>query len=211
MTRERILLLSITMNILFIAGTVGYKLRGIINDKKESTRNYNIVMYGNSITAGGNWNKELCRRDIKNCGTCGFTTSHFLIGLKVQVVDYKPKICFVEGGINDILVGIPLSRTFKNYESIIDTLVKYKIKPVIQSTLYILYNDGYTNFKVDSLNCFLVDLSRRKGISYIDLNKSLSENRRLKNVFTTDGIHINENAYQIWAQEVKKVLKLMGI
>ena len=65
-------------------------------------------MFGNSITANGKWGDGLNRLDVKNSGTGGFTTSHFVWTINDQVLQYHPKICFLEGGINDIGVGIPL-------------------------------------------------------------------------------------------------------
>ena len=131
---------------------------------------YSIVMFGNSITDEGKWNKDLDRNDVLNSGIGGFTTSHFVIKLNNKVLHFNPKICFIPGEINDIFVGILLNRVYENFESIIDTLMKNKIEPVIQSTLYInRFEDSITNAKVDSINNFLSELAERKNIQYVDL------------------------------------------
>lgn len=172
-------------------------------------------MFGNSLTANGKWNRDLNRSDIKNSGNRGFTTSHFVTIIQGAVIQYNPKICFIEGGINDIGLGIPLRRTFNNYKSIVDTLLKYQIEPILQSTIYINYpNDSLTNIensKVDSLNNFLSTLAQEKGITYLDLNKYLSSNGRLRNDLNTDGCHINSSAYKIWTREVDKIIKSKGL
>ena len=212
------------MNIIFIIMflILAYKFRENIYNKVHSITNqekvlslispYSIVMLGNSITDLGKWNKDLDRNDVLNSGMGGFTTSHFVITLNKKVLHYKPKICFIQGGINDIFVGIPLNRVYENFESIIDTLIKNKIEPVIQSTLYVnKIDDSITNSKVDSINNFLTELAVRKNIHYVDLNIFLSENRKLKKEYTYDGLHLNESAYKVWAEEIKKILELKGI
>jgi lysophospholipase L1-like esterase len=180
------------------------KVSDKIYDKLTSFRTYDVVMYGSSITAGCKWNKELFRLKIKNCGTNGYTTSHLIWFLNKKVLKYKPKICFIEGGINDIKTGIPLSLSYKNIESIVDTLIRHKIDPVLQSTLHVQYDGDYnTNLKIDSLNSFLSGLATKKDILYLDLNKLLSEKKRLRKDFTTDGTHINKRAYEIWINEIE--------
>jgi len=216
--RNKILIrLSILLNIVLIIGILfaAYLFRAKIYDKIASSKTYKVVMFGNSLTEGGEWNKDLNRLDIKNSGTGGFTTSHFVWILDDKVIQYKPKICFIEGGINDIGVGIPLNRTFSNYQSIVDTLLKHQIEPVLQSTFYVNYPDdsitNSTNSRVDSLNIYLSSLASRKGIKYVDLNQFLSEKGRLKKELNMDGIHINGSGYKIWAKEVDRILKLKEI
>lgn len=182
----------------------------------KSEQPYPIVMFGNSLTANGHWDKGLGRSDVKNSGTGGFTTSHFVWIIQDQVLKYQPKICFLEGGINDIGVGIPLERTFQNYQSLVDTLLSHHIIPVLQSTLYVNFTNNekenmHHNQMVESLNVFLQSLATSRNIMFIDLNQYLSENKKLKKEYTTDGVHVNEAAYRIWYAELEKVLTQKGI
>lgn len=206
--------LSLILNLILIIAIllIANNYRCKIFDKVASFKSYNIVMLGDSFTSRGNWNYDLERTDIKNSGKGGSTTSHYVGYLKNAVIKYKPKICFIEGGTNDIGVGIPLSRTFRNYESIVDTLIKYKIEPVLQSTFYVNQpGDSIVNSKIDSLNVFLKNLAEVKNIIFLDLNLDLSENKRLKNEYSKDGVHITEKAYKIWMNEIKKILALKKI
>lgn len=202
---------------------IGYKIRSKIYDKIASQKVHSIIMFGDAFTAAGNWNKDLNRNDIKNNGRPSLTTSQFLWILNNAVIKFKPKICFIEGGLNDIEVGMPLNRTFMNYQSIVDSLLKHDIEPVLQSTLFVDYPSGngtnmprpsetkLINLQVDSLNKYLSILANKKGIMYIDLNQYLSENGKLKKEVNTDGVHLNEYGYKIWAREIDKVLKKNGL
>lgn len=176
---------------------------------------YKVIMFGNSLTANGKWSDGVGRSDVKNSGTPGFTTSHFVWIIKDKVLQYTPTICFLEGGINDIGVGIPLERTYENYTSLVDTLLAHNIIPVIQSTLYTNFPNNasqttHHNQMVESLNTFLKELATSRGIVYLDLNKFFSENKKLKPAYTQDGVHVNAEAYKIWYEEVKRILKEKG-
>jgi len=175
--------------------------KDIVNSKSPK-----IVMFGNSITQGGNWSELLNRNDIKNSGFSGFTTSHFVWIINENVIKAKPKICFLEGGINDIGVGIPLSRTIENYKNLIDTLNVHKIIPVVQSTLYRV-NDNFSKPKIDSLNTFLINYCKSHNAYYLDINSKLSDNKSLLSKYSTDGTHLTYEAYKIWAKEINILLE----
>jgi len=99
-----------------------------------------IVMFGDSIIKMGNWSELLGREDIKNAGFPRFTTSHLVWLIHDNVIVEKPEICFLEGGINDIGVGIPLSRIKKNYTSLIDTLLANKNSQIVEEQMLISIN-----------------------------------------------------------------------
>ena len=216
---------SIMLNVILMIGLIliGYKLRSKIYDKIASQKSNNIVMLGDSFTAGGKWSKDLNRLDIKNSGTASLTTSQFVWIINDAVIKYNPKICFIEAGLNDIEVGIPLNRTFMNYQSIVDSLLEHQIEPVLQSIFYVDYPSGsdtnmpgssetnLINSRVDSLNSYLSTLANKKGIIYIDLNQYLSENGKLKKELSTDGVHLNDLGYKIWTREVDRILKTKGL
>jgi alpha-glucosidase len=199
------LILNGVFLILFILLGLNYREKIIQKflDKKEKAT---IVLFGDSIIKGGEWNDLLDRNDVKNSGFGGFTTSHLRWLIEKNVIEYDPKICFVEGGINDIAVGIPLERIKTNYKSLIDTLISNDITPIVQSTLYQVDNPE-SKIMVDSLNNFLIDYCNQKSIRYLDINSKLSTDNGLKPEYSTDGTHITESAYLIWGKEIQKILK----
>ncbi len=194
-------LLLFLCSVLLAGILTGFKWMSDQNDEKIT-----IVMFGDSITKGGDWATLLGRSDVKNSGFPGFTTSHLVWLLKENVIDLKPRVCFLEGGINDIGVGIPLERTKSNYRSLIDGLKEHQIVPVVQSILY-QQDNPESKVQVDSLNSYLNAYCQSKGVYYLDLNTKLSSPAGLKAKYTTDGTHINQEAYGIWATEVRNLLK----
>lgn len=212
MKHKKLLLFSVIMNgiliLLFLLLSIKYKDK-IIEMMISQTGNTKIVMFGNSLTAQGNWNTLLRRSDIKNSGFNGYTTSHFVTLINSHVIDQKPKICFLEGGINDIMVGIPLKRIKSNFTELIDKLLENNIVPVVQSTLY-QENNPQSKIQIDNLNNFLVQYCKSNDIIYLDINSKLSTNTGLKPEYSVDGTHINKEAYEIWAIEIKSVLELIS-
>ncbi len=177
----------------------------------EAQGNYKVVMFGNSlIEGGGNWNEKLGRNDVRNSGRGGFTTSHFVWLLDDHVIKFQPEVCVLEGGINDMGVGISAERIKQNYQNMVDRLLEKNIAPILTGVFYVSQENDSDNADkaamIDEVNAFLQELAKSKKIAYIDINPQLSENKRLKKQFTTDGVHLTEVAYNIWAEEIKKVL-----
>lgn len=165
-----------------------------------------IVMYGNSITFQGKWEEVLGRTDVANRGVPGYTTGQLIWTIKNGLHDQPgSKIWFLEGGINDISLGIPVERIFENYKITVDSLQRNHIIPVVQST--ILKNSAKAdNKQVSKLNKMVKKWCLKNNIEYIDLNAFLSPNGELIKELTTDGCHLQPQAYKPWGEAVKKVL-----
>ena len=196
--KRAILIASITLNILLIFG-LGYLLRSRI--KNKFVKNYSVVFFGDSLTANGDWNSLLDRNDIKTAGYPGFTTSHLVWLLHDKVIKLNPDTCYIMAGVNDVGVGIPVNRTIENYTSIIDTLIKHNIVPIIQSTIYT--SDLKECLQIDTLNLKLLDLTRLRKVRYIELNSRLSNDHLLDREYTTDGTHLNKSGYTVWAKVLR--------
>ena len=101
-------------------------------------------------------------------------------------------------------------RGYDNYSKIIDQLNSRNIEVFIQSVLYVAKkypNSKEINSKVLELNNRLIELANDKNIKFIELNLILSEDKFLKEKYQNDGIHLNGEAYQLWANEIKTFVK----
>lgn len=199
---------SALLNIIFVLVIIliGYRYFDKLYKKAFLKDQIKIVMFGNSITAWGNWDELLDRDDVKVSGFPGYTSSHLSMLVDKNVIEYEPEICFVMVGINDLQVGIPIQRIQENYIQILADLKVKNIKPVVESVLYTV-NNRVINYQVDSLNTFLVDYCKSNNVDFIDLNKTLSTASGLNPENSTDGIHLSSKAYQIWGEEIQNYLK----
>jgi lysophospholipase L1-like esterase len=170
----------------------------------------NIVMLGNSLTYRINWGELVGRTDIANRGIGSDITSGYMKRLNF-VLNLNPKICFIEGGVNDLGFTIHQDTTIKNLNAIVDTLVNNKIKPVLTTVTYVTkaYNDAINfNQKIKELNQQIIKLAKEKKILLIDLNTRLKDGEFLKTEYSIgDGIHFTSKAYLIWKEEILKILE----
>jgi len=168
-----------------------------------------IVMFGNSITHGANWNELLGRQNVVERGISSDVLDGYLARINT-VISLKPKFVFIMAGINDIYNWLPVDKIFEKYVRLIGQLKKNNIKPVIQSTLFAgtkwkSYSDR--NKEVLKLNKLLSEYAKKNLIEYIDLNKKLSAKNILIAEYTYDGLHLNGKGYEIWGAEVDKLLR----
>lgn len=178
----------------------------ISNVMMKSPKNINVVMLGNSITAGGgDWNKWLKRKDMHNAGQGGYTSGQMLWHMDTTVISLHPKICFVMAGINDLFNNIAPDVILRNQIQILTKLKSNNIKPVLQLTLYTHANPSLAK-RVEEINDAIKNYCTEQGIDVIDLNILLSNEKSLKKEYTTDGTHLTDAAYRIWSDELTRYL-----
>jgi alpha-glucosidase len=204
-------IISILLNIFFLVLFLMfcYRFKRSIYSKLGIQLDKKIVMLGDSLIENGKWDKLLGRNDVQNSGIGGFTTSHFLWLLEDKVLKFKPSLCYLEGGINDIGVGIPTARTLENINIIIDKLLQNGIQVILQSVIYT--TDAERNRIVDTLNSGYELIAKTKDIQYLDVNSVLSNKGMLKEEYSSDGTHITQKAYPAWAKIVAEHLRKMSI
>lgn len=177
----------------------------------------NIVMLGNSLTDYADWSELLGRTDVANRGIGGDITAGYL-GRLNWVIVLKPKICFIDGGINDLGHSVNQDTIIKNLSYIIDVLKINNIKSVLTTVTLVserctwCANPIEQNKKVKELNKKILRLSKEKAINIIDLNKYVSNGNFLNLEYAVkDGLHFTGKTYLIWKCEVEKILKKEGI
>ena len=166
-----------------------------------------FVFIGDSLTANGNRRWLLSRNPFSavNLAEPGATINEVSVQL-VKARAYHAEFLVVLVGSNDLLVlHRNVHQIVCNYASLLDNI------PMGQKTLITLI--PYTSFPNDSdliseFNTEIVKLSNRSDWIVVDLNPYISKDAILLSSFTTDGVHFNERAYQIWRDEILKRTKL---
>ncbi len=174
----------------------------------------NIVMLGNSLTFRIHWSELLERQDVANRGIGSDITAGFLHRLQ-SIVAVNPKICFIEGGLNDVFHGIPVDSSLTNLSRLADSLQRYGIKVSISTVTYIApFHKKARKYNpvIKKLNEGILVLVREKNLYLIDLNPSIAENDQLKSEYVLkDGVHLTSKAYRIWKLQVENILKKENI
>ena len=167
-----------------------------------------IVMLGDSITARADWSELLSRWDVANRGVGGDTTKGFINRLS-DIYELSPEICFIMVGINDLQIGLSVSKIFMNYTEILKKLKSKGITPIIQSTLYVSETEpnwSLINNKVDDLNKMLKEYALKEGMMFLDVNSELSRGGVLDSIYTYDGVHLSCNGYIKWRDLILSTL-----
>jgi lysophospholipase L1-like esterase len=172
----------------------------------------NILMIGNSLIRRAKWDSLLHRKDVINRGISGDGLACICNRLK-YLQNTGAKICFIEGGINDLMISDDTETLFNYYKQIVSFWRAEGKIPVINLIIYInsKASTRYTsvNKSIYNLNNRLRNFAIKEKIDYIDLNKKISnENEKiLKDEYTKDGVHLTDVAYSIWSEEIQYILK----
>lgn len=172
----------------------------------------NIVMLGNSLTERGQWDTILNRTDVANRGIGSDVTEGYINRIN-DVFDLKPKICFIEGGVNDLARNIPRETIISNLGILIDTLRSEGILPVLNTVTFV--TDKYQaidpktfNSSIKNLNIAIEALAKEKKVMLINLNPKITDGEYLlKQYAVQDGIHYTAETYSLWEKEIAGILK----
>ena len=166
-----------------------------------------IVMIGDSITDSAEWNEMFPNVSIVNRGISGDTTKGVLSRME-SIYSTNAKKAFIMIGLNDLGKNISIDEVFSNYEKIVTKLKQHGITPYIESVLFLGDKHANKNNDVLKLNLRLKGLSEKENVVFVDLNKVLSENGKLKESFSSeDGVHLNGEGFFVWKNSIKKYMQ----
>lgn len=167
-----------------------------------------VIFLGNSITEGGPWPALIKNYNVLNRGIGGDITFGVLKRLD-DIIKRQPIKLFILIGINDIGKDIPDAVIADNCRKIIERVQKGSPATEIYLQSILPVNPTIKNFPqhydkqqhIVSTNQLLVDVAAKTNVQYIDLLPVVGdENRRLKNSFTNDGLHLTRAAYEAWVK-----------
>jgi lysophospholipase L1-like esterase len=164
-----------------------------------------ILLVGDSRIAQENWSVLLGRDDVKNEAFGGAIIQQILWNLERGQLNSDPKIVVLEGGINDLLSGIPPQRVYENYLKMIEILREKKIIIIINSIIYTADNQEI-NSNILDFNSKLKDYCITHKIAWLDINEQLSQDGKLLKKYSLDDIHLSKEAYRVWAEKLNKKL-----
>jgi lysophospholipase L1-like esterase len=210
MNKKLILIVSLSVNMIFIASAIlmwqtksnQMKQNGTIEEVKT-----NIVMLGNSITYQGNWQEVLNRDDVFNGGKPGWTTQQLSWVIKDFIIPKTPAVCFFTAGINDYTLGIPTERIYRNCVMVMDSIKNCGTFPVWQTTLY-QRNNIPVNREIDILNNKMKEFCEERNYDFVDLRPFLCKDGDILDEFVQDdNTHLESVAYPQWAKAIQPIIE----
>ena len=180
--------------------------------EKEPVTTGKIIFLGNSITEGGDWAKLTGDNTVVNRGIGGDITYGILRRLD-DVTKRKPSRLFILIGINDIGKDIPDEAIANNYVKIIKHVQAASPETVIFVQSILPLNPTVPNFpqhydKQDHVvhtNQLLREVARMTNTRFINIFPLfLDDQQLLDKKYTSDGLHLNAKAYEVWVNYLKE-------
>ena len=215
--KKKLLLLCIELVVVAVAALaqanqdVYYARRVTLFDQLPVGKK-DIIMLGNSLTDGAEWNELMRNSHVKNRGIVGDIVQGLYERME-PILKGQPKKKFIMSGVNDVshdVSGDSIARAMEKLIVLIKTRSP-RTKIYLQSMLP--FNNDVRLWKylkdreqvvVDG-NRALKEVARRQGVTWIDLYPLfVDDNGRLKAEYTNDGLHLMGPAYLIWRDAIKK-------
>ena len=186
--------------------TRGHYPELIARFKQQPLQQHDVVFLGNSITeAGGDWSARLGKPGIKNRGIGGDIAGGVLLRLG-EIVYARPSAVFLLIGINDLMftdvspeklssdiveIAARLNRQTPQTKIFVQTILPTNKKELVE--------------KVAETNRLVRKKQSSGRFTLIDTHALFADkNDLMKAELTTDGVHLNERCYAVWAEKLKE-------
>lgn len=165
-----------------------------------------IIMLGNSLTDGAEWNELFDNCHVKNRGIVGDIIPGFFERLE-PILKGQPRKIFIMGGVNDISHGVSADSIVSAMTQVVTAIQARCPKTEIYVQSMLPFNNDVRLWKllkgreqvvVDG-NKGLESMCQRLGVTFINLYPLfVGENGKMKPEYTNDGLHLMGGAYLIW-------------
>jgi len=175
-----------------------------------------IVFLGNSIT--DMWiirsPEFFVGKPYIDRGIGGQTTPQMLVRFRTDVINLKPKVVVIMGGINDI-AGNSGPSTLEMIEDNLSSMselakssgIKVILSSVLPASKFPWNPDIEPADKIVELNKWIKQYADKNKIIYVDYYSSMvNEQKGMKQELTKDGVHPNNAGYKIMEALVEKAI-----
>ena len=174
-----------------------------------------IVMLGNSLTDGCEFNELMGNSHIKNRGIVGDIVQGMIDRID-PIIKGKPKKLFIMCGVNDISHGVTADSIARATERLIVMVQQGSPRTKIYLQSLLPFNNDVREWKllvgrdhvVVEANALLEQVARRHGITWINLYPLFADDQgRLRADLTNDGLHLMGPGYLLWRDALRPHLK----
>ncbi|MFN7920856.1 MAG: GDSL-type esterase/lipase family protein [Bryobacteraceae bacterium] len=181
--------------------------------KKDENR---VVFFGDEITEqwGEGKAKFFPGKPYLNRGIAKQATPQMLVWFRQDVIDLKPKVVVIQGGLNDFAgyAGPATQGTIADNIMTMTELAKlHGIRVVLASLTPVC--DCVSNVtatrppgKIIGTNGWLKEFAEKQGFVYLDYYGALAQGRAMKREFTVDGVVPNDAGYAVMAPLAEKAI-----
>lgn len=169
-----------------------------------------IVFFGNSLTNGGRWHEIFDNPNIKNRGIVGDIVQG-LYDRADLILNGQPKKIFLLIGTNDISHHVGADSIAKALDKLITRIKKDCPNTQLYLQSLLPYNNDFKRYKnlfgeektVLEGNVLYEQVARKHNVTWINLFPWFADREcKLCKELTNDGVHLKENGYKIWRDEI---------
>ncbi len=171
-----------------------------------------IVFFGNSLTNGGRWHEIFDNPNIKNRGIVGDIVQG-LYDRADLILNGQPKKIFLLIGTNDISHHVGADSIAKALDKLITRIKKECPNTELYLQSLLPYNNDFKRYKnlfgeentVLEGNVLYEQVARKHNVTWINLFPWFADREcKLRKELTNDGVHLKENGYTIWRDEIAR-------
>ena len=203
-----IVLILITLAVSLICNIFQFNNKCVNETKTIYKIDENIVFFGDSITDYYKINEFFPDVNIINSGISGDEASDLLERIEKDVYRYNPSKVFLLIGINDLNRKVDEKEILSNIQKIINGIkTNRKYAKIYVQSVYPVnhnsfkeheykFNKDITNERINEFNKKLQNICEESDVTYIDVfNKLTDKEGNLKDIYTVEGLHINDLGY----------------
>lgn len=215
LTLWALLLMLLPVEILAQANQDVYYVRRASLFEQLPVGKKDIIMLGNSLTDGAEWNELLNNRHVKNRGIVGDIVQGCYERMD-PILKGQPKKIFILSGVNDVSHGVTGDSIARAMEKLIVLIKQRSPRTKIYLQSMLPFNNDVREWKllkgreqvvVDG-NRALEAVARRQRVTWINLYPLfVDDDGKLKAEYTNDGLHLMGPAYLIWADAIRQYVK----
>lgn len=216
-----IIRMSLALNVLILAVCVGVwlgrdQIIQFVLERLASARisffesfpeaRSDVVMLGDSITAGGEWSEMFPGLPIRNRGISGDTTTDVLSRLD-PIVAAKPAAVFLKIGTNDLNRGPDRAVSYQQYRQIV-TRIRSGSPTTAIFLQSVLPREAAMREEVEAYNHQIKAIADELGVVYIDLYPAfLAPDGSIRDELTLDELHLSGEGYRVWQSRLEPVMR----
>ena len=174
-----------------------------------------IIMLGNSLTDGAEWNELLRDPNVKNRGIIGDIIQGLYERME-PILKGQPRKIFILSGVNDVSHGVDGDSIGRVMEKLIILIKERCPRTEIYVQSMLPFNTDVQMWKllkdreqvVIDGNRAMEEAAKRQGVTWINLYPLfVDKNGKLREDLTNDGLHLLGPGYLIWRDAIIKYVK----
>ena len=176
--------------------------------------NDDIIILGNSLSDNGRWNEAFNDANIKNRGIISDVVQG--VSDRVELITKgQPKKIFLLIGVNDVSHHLTPDSITTAVEKLIVKIKTLSPNTELYLQSWLPINNDFKRYKnmigkemtIFHGNVMLEQVARRQGVNWINLFPAFADKEmKLPKHLTNDGLHLNDEGYRIWCQEIAKYI-----